>query len=190
MSRGGGYGSEASRHIGNYAVEVCHKLSFEGITPGHYDMRFAKPLDEELIRRLAATHEVVITIEEGAIGGLGAHVLTMASDEGLTDSGLKIRTMRLPEAVDDHHGRHRSEGLRAVQVRRSRNVVDDGGKHVVAGRCTVEPLAAYIDARRWPVAGCELGEARPMSGTWAQVRGWVGVTQDGGGSGPRAAPFR
>ena len=49
-----------------------------------------------------ATHEVVVTIEEGAIGGLGAHVLTMASDEGLTDAGLKIRTMRLPDLFQDH----------------------------------------------------------------------------------------
>ena len=48
------------------------------------------------------THEVVVTVEEAAIGGLGAHVLTMASDEGLTDGGLKIRTMRLPDVFQDH----------------------------------------------------------------------------------------
>ena len=49
------------------------------------NMRFAKPLDEALIRRMLTTHEVAVTIEENAIGGLGAHVLTMASDEGLID---------------------------------------------------------------------------------------------------------
>ena len=49
-----------------------------------------------------ATHEVVLTVEEGSIGGLGAHVLTMASDEGLTDAGLKIRTLRLPDSFQDH----------------------------------------------------------------------------------------
>jgi 1-deoxy-D-xylulose-5-phosphate synthase len=65
-------------------------------------MRFAKPLDEALVRKLCQTHEVVITIEEGAIGGFGAHVLTLASDEGLTDNGLKIRTMRLPDLFQDH----------------------------------------------------------------------------------------
>ena len=65
-------------------------------------MRFAKPLDTALIRRLMATHEVIVTIEEAAIGGLGAHVLTLASDEGLTDAGLKIRTMRLPDMFQDH----------------------------------------------------------------------------------------
>ena len=66
------------------------------------DLRFAKPLDEELIRRLLTTHEVAVTIEEASIGGLGAHVLTLASDEGLMDAGLKIRTMRLPDRFIDH----------------------------------------------------------------------------------------
>src|SRR3546814_3106100 len=65
------------------------------------DLRFAKPLDEELIRKTLAAHEVCVTIEEGSIGGLGAHVLTLASDEGLIDAGLKLRTMRLPDAFQD-----------------------------------------------------------------------------------------
>ena len=64
-------------------------------------MRFAKPLDTELIDRLMKTHEVVVTVEEGSIGGLGAHVLTHASDTGLLDGGLKIRTMRLPDVFQD-----------------------------------------------------------------------------------------
>jgi 1-deoxy-D-xylulose-5-phosphate synthase len=64
-------------------------------------MRFAKPLDERLIRELATTHEVLVTIEEAAIGGFGAHVLTLASDEGWTDEGLRIRTMRLPDRFQD-----------------------------------------------------------------------------------------
>jgi 1-deoxy-D-xylulose-5-phosphate synthase len=64
-------------------------------------MRFVKPLDEALIRRLASTHEVCVTVEEAAIGGLGAHILTLASDEGLIDSGLKLRTMRLPDRFQD-----------------------------------------------------------------------------------------
>jgi deoxyxylulose-5-phosphate synthase len=55
-----------------------------------------------LIRKLAATHDVLITIEEGAIGGFGSHVLTLASDEGLTDAGLKVRTLRLPDLYQDH----------------------------------------------------------------------------------------
>jgi 1-deoxy-D-xylulose-5-phosphate synthase len=65
-------------------------------------MRFAKPLDTALIERALRNHEVVITVEEAAIGGLGAHVLTHASDQGLLDAGVKIRTMRLPDAFQDH----------------------------------------------------------------------------------------
>jgi 1-deoxy-D-xylulose-5-phosphate synthase len=64
-------------------------------------LRFAKPLDSVLIRRLLTTHEVAVTVEEAAVGGLGAHVLTLASDEGLVDAGLKIRTMRLPDRFQD-----------------------------------------------------------------------------------------
>ena len=66
-----------------------------------------------------ATHEVVITVEEGSIGGLGAHVLTMASDEGLVDSGLKIRTMRLPDTFQDHDSpdsQYDTAGLNAPHI--------------------------------------------------------------------------
>jgi 1-deoxy-D-xylulose-5-phosphate synthase len=54
-----------------------------------------------MVRRLLTTHEVAVTIEEGSIGGLGAHVLTLASDLGLIDNGLKLRTMRLPDFFQD-----------------------------------------------------------------------------------------
>ncbi|MFQ3666419.1 MAG: 1-deoxy-D-xylulose-5-phosphate synthase [Sphingomonadaceae bacterium] len=84
------------------ALKAADELEAKGLSTTVADMRFAKPLDEDLIRRLCATHEVVVTIEEGAIGGFGAHVLTMASDEGWTDSGLRIRTMRLPDIFQDH----------------------------------------------------------------------------------------
>ena len=86
----------------NVGAEAADQLEARGLSTTVADMRFAKPLDSELIRKLMATHEVIVTIEEGAIGGLGAHVLTMASDEGLTDTGLKIRTMRLPDLFQDH----------------------------------------------------------------------------------------
>ncbi len=84
------------------ALKAADQLDARGLSTTVADLRFAKPLDHDLIRKLMATHEVVITIEEGSIGGLGAHVLTMASDEGLTDAGLKIRTMRLPDTFQDH----------------------------------------------------------------------------------------
>ena len=79
----------------------------------------AKPLDEELIRKLMATHDVIVTVEEGSIGGLGAHVLTMASDEGLTDAGLTIRTMRLPDVFQDQDSpekQYDAAGLNAPQI--------------------------------------------------------------------------
>ena len=84
------------------AEKAAAMLEARGLSTTVADMRFAKPLDEELIRRLLTSHEVAVTIEEASIGGFGAHVLTMASDEGLTDAGLKIRTMRLPDTFQDH----------------------------------------------------------------------------------------
>jgi 1-deoxy-D-xylulose-5-phosphate synthase len=84
------------------AEKAAEQLDAMGLSTTVADLRFAKPLDETLIRRLLATHEVAVTIEEGAVGGLGAHVLTFASDEGLIDGGLKLRTMRQPDVFQDH----------------------------------------------------------------------------------------
>ena len=101
------------------ALKAADQLDAKGLPATVADLRFAKPLDEELIRRLMATHEVVVTIEEGSIGGLGAHVLTMASDEGLTDGGLRIRTMRLPDVFQDHDSpekQYDAAGLNAPQI--------------------------------------------------------------------------
>ena len=84
------------------AEKAADQLEAKGLSTTVADLRFAKPLDEELIRRLLTTHDVAVTVEEAAIGGLGAHVLTLASDEGLLDAGLKIRTMRLPDRFQDH----------------------------------------------------------------------------------------
>ena len=84
------------------ALKAAEALEAKGLSTTVADLRFAKPLDEVLIRRLLATHEVAVTIEEGSIGGLGAHVLTLASDAGLIDAGLKLRTMRLPDRFQDH----------------------------------------------------------------------------------------
>ena len=83
------------------AKKAADTLEARGLSTSVADMRFAKPLDTDLIARMMREHDVVVTIEEGAIGGLGAHVLTYASDEGLTDGGLKVRTMRLPDIFQD-----------------------------------------------------------------------------------------
>lgn len=83
------------------AMKAAEALEAKGLSTTVADLRFAKPLDEAMIRRLLTTHEVAVTIEEGSIGGLGAHVLTLASDLGLIDNGLKLRTMRLPDIFQD-----------------------------------------------------------------------------------------
>jgi 1-deoxy-D-xylulose-5-phosphate synthase len=83
------------------AEKAAEALEARGLSTTVADLRFAKPLDEALIRRLLTTHEVAVTIEEAAVGGFGAHVLTLASDLGLIDAGLKLRTMRLPDIFQD-----------------------------------------------------------------------------------------
>ncbi len=101
------------------ALKAADQLEAKGLSTTVADLRFAKPLDVELIRKLMLSHEVVVTVEEGSIGGLGAHVLTMASDEGLTDGGLKIRTMRLPDIFQEHDQPERQydeAGLNAPQI--------------------------------------------------------------------------
>jgi len=84
------------------ALKAADRLEAQGLTTSVADLRFAKPLDETLIRKLLTSHEVAITVEEGAVGGFGAHVLTLASDDGLIDAGLKLRTLRLPDIFQDH----------------------------------------------------------------------------------------
>ncbi len=77
------------------------KLSLKGIDCTIVDARFAKPLDEKLIMELATNHEVLITIEEGSIGGFGSHVMQLLSDRGVFDTGLKFRSMILPDIFID-----------------------------------------------------------------------------------------
>ncbi len=83
------------------ALAAAETLEARGLSTTVIDLRFAKPLDEALIRSALTAHEVCVTVEEGAIGGLGAHVLTLASDAGLIDAGLKLRTLRLPDMFQD-----------------------------------------------------------------------------------------
>jgi 1-deoxy-D-xylulose-5-phosphate synthase len=78
------------------ALKAADTSDAKGLSTTVADLRFAKPLDEDLIRRLMATHEVVVTVEEASIGGLGAHVLTLASDLGLTDAASKSARCACP----------------------------------------------------------------------------------------------
>jgi 1-deoxy-D-xylulose-5-phosphate synthase len=84
------------------ALKAAEDLEARGLSTTVADARFAKPLDEELVLRLARDHEVLITIEEGSMGGFGAYVLQLLSDRGALDRGLKIRTMVLPDTYIDH----------------------------------------------------------------------------------------
>ncbi|MDX2237868.1 MAG: 1-deoxy-D-xylulose-5-phosphate synthase [Hyphomonadaceae bacterium] len=83
------------------SVKAAERLAAMGLSATVADARFAKPLDEDLIRRLARNHEVLITIEEGAVGGFGAFVLHFLAKDGLLDRGLKVRTLTLPDIFQD-----------------------------------------------------------------------------------------
>jgi 1-deoxy-D-xylulose-5-phosphate synthase len=91
--------------LGTRLAECCKAaddLAAFGLSTTVVDARFAKPLDVELTLRLAREHEVLITVEEGAIGGFGSHVLQTLADFGMLDSGLKVRSMVLPDIFQDH----------------------------------------------------------------------------------------
>ncbi|WP_321389158.1 1-deoxy-D-xylulose-5-phosphate synthase [Emcibacter sp.] len=83
------------------AKKAADDLAARGLSTTVADARFAKPLDYDMIRDLALNHEIVVTIEEGSIGGFGSHVLDWLSNEGLMENGLKVRTMKLPDIFQD-----------------------------------------------------------------------------------------
>lgn len=81
---------------------AAEELDAAGLSTTVADARFAKPLDADLVRRLAREHEILVTVEEGAIGGFATHVLHFLAHEGLLESGLKVRPLVLPDAFTDH----------------------------------------------------------------------------------------
>ena len=94
-------------------------LRKKGVNASIVDARFAKPLDENLIWQLATNHEVIITIEEGSIGGFGAHVSNFLNDKNLLDSNLKFRSMILPDKFIDQdkpENMYKSAGLDALSI--------------------------------------------------------------------------
>jgi 1-deoxy-D-xylulose-5-phosphate synthase len=100
-------------------LEAATALEARGLTTTVADARFAKPLDRDLILRLARDHEVVLTVEEGAAGGFGAHVLALLSREGVLDRGLRIRTLTLPDRFIDQDKPARmyeAAGLNAASI--------------------------------------------------------------------------
>jgi len=100
-------------------LKAAESLAAKGLTPTIADARFAKPLDRELILRLARDHEALITVEEGAIGGFGSHVAQLLADEGVFDRGLKYRSMVLPDTFIDHaspEAMYRAAGMNAPEI--------------------------------------------------------------------------
>jgi 1-deoxy-D-xylulose-5-phosphate synthase len=99
--------------------KAAEALTAKGITPTIADARFAKPLDRDMILQLAADHEALITIEEGAVGGFGSHVAQLLADEGVFDTGLKYRSMVLPDTFIDQANpadMYRVAGMNAEQI--------------------------------------------------------------------------
>jgi 1-deoxy-D-xylulose-5-phosphate synthase len=84
------------------ALKAADQLATMGLSATVADARFMKPLDHDLITRLARNHEVLVTIEEGSVGGFGSHVLHYLAETGLLDRGLKVRSMVLPDVFIDH----------------------------------------------------------------------------------------
>ncbi len=84
------------------SLKAADLLAARGVSATVADARFAKPLDADMILRLAREHEAVITVEEGAMGGFGAFVLQLLAEKGALDAGLKIRTLHLPDIFQDH----------------------------------------------------------------------------------------
>ena len=100
-------------------LRAADELAALGLSTTVADARFAKPLDTDLVRRLAREHEVFITIEEGAIGGFGSHVLNYLAEEGFLDRGLKVRPMLLPDrfiAHDSPDVQYGDAGLKAANI--------------------------------------------------------------------------
>ena len=101
------------------SLKAANKLDAKGISTTVADARFAKPLDQQLIMNLCLNHEVLITIEEGSIGGFGSHVFQMLSERGIFDKGFKIRSMILPDQFinqDTPENMYKTAGLDAKAI--------------------------------------------------------------------------
>jgi 1-deoxy-D-xylulose-5-phosphate synthase len=87
-------------HIGNYVGQVIEKLKDEGISIAHYDMRYVKPLDEELLHEICTKHTRMVTVEDGCVmGGFGSAVLEFIADHGYT---TRVKRLGIPDAIIEH----------------------------------------------------------------------------------------
>ena len=149
---------------------AAEKLSAYGLSPTIADARFAKPLDTDLIAKLAREHEVLITIEEGAAGGFGAHVMQFLAWEGLMDKGLKVRPMTLPDIFQDHdtpehmyaHAGLDADGIVKVGALRARPQQRSSRRH--------GPVRVTRGAMRADVFLVEQGYAKSRSEAQAAIK--------------------
>ncbi len=101
------------------SLKAADMLAGQGYSTTVADARFSKPLDHDLIRDLARNHEVLLTIEEGAVGGFGAHVLHFMAEDGLLDGAIKVRSLVLPDIFIDHNSpnaMYETAGLDAIHL--------------------------------------------------------------------------
>jgi len=100
-------------------LKAADELAARGLSATVADARFAKPIDQDLVRQLARHHEVLVTVEEGSIGGFSSQVLHFLATDGLLDNGLKVRPMVLPDRYQDHDNpakQYDEAGLNAAQI--------------------------------------------------------------------------
>ena len=148
------------------ALRAADELAARGLATTVADARFAKPLDAALVEQLAKHHEVLITIEEGSIGGFGSAVLHHLAWKGLLDGGLKVRPMVLPDWFIDHEfAREATRGGEA-----------DGEGHRRHGVGGVRARGATAaDGERWLIALAALATGLSGVGVVQAIAGWVAV---------------
>jgi 1-deoxy-D-xylulose-5-phosphate synthase len=104
-------------HIGNYAIEVCEKLEKQGVSIGHYDLRFAKPLDEQLLHEVFNKYKKIITVEDGCVqGGIGSAVLEFMADHRYH---AEVKRLGIPDKVIEHGEQlelHHETGFDAASI--------------------------------------------------------------------------
>ena len=107
-------------HVGNYAVAVCEQLARQNISIGHYDMRFAKPLDEKLLLEIFSQYKKIITVEDGCLqGGFGSAILEFMADNNLY---AEVRRLGIPDRIVEHgeqHELHHECGFDAEGIERT-----------------------------------------------------------------------
>ena len=159
-------------------LKAAEELAACGLSTTVADARFAKPLDTDLVLRLAHEHEVLITIEEGAIGGFGAHVMQALAEHGVLDRGLKVRAMVLPDVFIDQDSpaaMYASAGLDAKGI--VAKVFEALGKDVAVGdgQARVAPARALLQRRMRTIIAVDRGINA--------IDGAPGLTQPGASAG-------